>query len=183
MLKDKAHTARVDETRARVMLAEGRADEAEKVVRGAVLSLEDGGHQSLLAVMLITHGRALARLGHRNPARSVFWRAIEVAREAGATNRAGEAVLAMLDELGEHPTADSVGRQAERSLDEELKRYEAELIRGALRRAHGSVTRAARLLGIPYQRLCGILKNRHKDLETERTPAVQRKRSIINQPE
>lgn len=181
LLKDKAHTARVDETRARVLLAERRADEAERVVRAAVLSLENGGQLSLLAVMLTTHGRALSRLGFRQQARAAFWRAVEVAREAGATNRAGEAVLAMLDELGEHLTADSLGKEAERGLDEELRRYEAELIRGALRRSQGSVTRAAHLLGISHQRLCGILKKRHKDLETERTPAIERRRGIIRE--
>jgi tetratricopeptide (TPR) repeat protein len=63
-LKDNARLAGVDETRARVLLAEGRLPEAEKLVRSAVQSLEKGGEQSLLAEALTTHGliRPLAKV-------------------------------------------------------------------------------------------------------------------------
>ncbi|MFL6282301.1 MAG: hypothetical protein ACJ74Q_03950, partial [Pyrinomonadaceae bacterium] len=48
-LKDSVHLAQVDETRARVFLAEGRAGDAERLARAAALVLERGGEQSLLA--------------------------------------------------------------------------------------------------------------------------------------
>jgi CheY-like chemotaxis protein len=48
-MKDVAHIAQVDDTRARVLLAEGRVAAAEKLVRSAVKALEKGGQQSLLA--------------------------------------------------------------------------------------------------------------------------------------
>lgn len=179
ILKDKAHTARVDETRARVMLAEGRAADAERIVRAGVCSLENGGQQWLLAESLITHGRALARLGRQSQARAVFVRAIEVSRESGARSRAGEAALAMLEELGEWSF--QKGKEAAGTLDAELRQYEAELIRDALRRAQGSVTRAAHLLGISHQRLSQMLDGRHKELQTERTPVVRRRRGIIKE--
>ena len=177
LLKDKAHAARVDETRARVMLAERRAAEAERVVRACVRSLEDGGQQWLLAESLITHGRALARVGRMREARAAFVRAVEAARASGAASRAGEAALAMLEELGTQLTAGGASRcrEASGTFDEEVRRYEAELIRDTLRRAHGSVSRAAHLLGVSHQRLCGILKTRHRELEAERTPPLSRR--------
>ncbi len=178
-LKDKVHTARVDETRACVFLAQRQHVEAEKVARSAVLTLEDGGQQGLLAEALITHGRALARLKHYDQSRFTFQRAIEAARESGASNRAGEAALAMVEELGVHLVPGKASKAADCVLDEELMHYEAELIRDALRRARGSVTRAAHLLGITHQRLSHILLHRHQELMTERTPIVRRKRGIM----
>ncbi|HEV3469744.1 MAG TPA: tetratricopeptide repeat protein [Pyrinomonadaceae bacterium] len=53
-MKDSVHTAQVDDTRARVLLAEGRIAEAERLVRSAVQILERGGEQSLLAEALTT---------------------------------------------------------------------------------------------------------------------------------
>ena len=61
-LNDIVHTAQVDETRAKALLTEGRPAEAEKVLRSAVRTLEQGGEQSLLTEALTTYGTALARL-------------------------------------------------------------------------------------------------------------------------
>ena len=133
-LKDKVHTARVDETRARVFLAQGEHVEAERAARSAVSTLEEGGQQGLLSEALITYARSLARLKHYDQSRFIFQRAIEVARELGASNRAGEAALAMVEELGEQLTSDKVSKSADCLLDEEINHYEAELIRDALRR-------------------------------------------------
>lgn len=100
-LKDSVHTAQVDDTRARVMLAEGRNPEAERLVRSAVQTLEKGGEQALLAEALTTHGVALARLGRHQPARLTLRRAIEVARQAGDMESAGRAALTLIEELGD----------------------------------------------------------------------------------
>lgn len=101
-LKDKVHTAQVDETRARVLLAEGRNAEAERVVAAAVQALDQGGEQSILAEALTTHGAALARLGRHARARLVLQRAIEVAERVGDGEGAGRAALAVIEELGGH---------------------------------------------------------------------------------
>ena len=77
-LKDRGSVAQVDDTRARVLLAQGRNEEAEKVARAAVRALEQGGRQSLLAEALTTHGIALARLALHDYARQAFFRAMEV---------------------------------------------------------------------------------------------------------
>jgi len=65
------------------------------------------------------------------------------------------------------------------SLDSEVLRYEASLIRRALEESGGSVTRAARLLGVTHQGLAFILNGRHSDLLSIRTPVKRRRRSII----
>ena len=65
-------------------------------------------------------------------------------------------------------------------LDEEVLRYESNLINLAFEAAQGSVTRAASLLGIPHQRLSAMLQNRHKNLRLANKVAKPRKRSIIN---
>jgi len=65
------------------------------------------------------------------------------------------------------------------SLDAEVLRYEGSLIRKALEDSGGSVTRAARLLGVTHQGLAFILNGRHSDLLSIRTPVKKRKRSII----
>jgi len=65
------------------------------------------------------------------------------------------------------------------SLDSEVLRYEGNLIRRALEDSGGSVTRAARLLGVTHQGLAFILNGRHSDLLSIRTPVKRRRRSII----
>lgn len=57
--------------------------------------------------------------------------------------------------------------------------FEARLIEQALEEAHGSVTKAARLLGLTHQTLGTILNTRHKSLADKRTPVRRRLRSII----
>jgi len=65
------------------------------------------------------------------------------------------------------------------SLDAEVLRYEGNLIRRALEESGGSITRAARLLGVTHQGLAFILNGRHSDLQAIRTPVKRRRRSII----
>ena len=65
------------------------------------------------------------------------------------------------------------------SLEEQVLRYEGELIKRALEISDGSVTRAARLLGVTHQGLAFILNGRQKNLLPSRRPAKPRRRSII----
>ncbi len=62
-MKDQGSVAQVDESRARVMLAEGRTREAERVLRDAVRALEKGDEKGLLAEALNTQGRVQSKLG------------------------------------------------------------------------------------------------------------------------
>lgn len=56
------------------------------------------------------------------------------------------------------------------------------MIGQALEETGGSVTRAARLLGLSHQTLIAILGTRHKTLAAKRTPARKRLKSIIKKP-
>jgi tetratricopeptide (TPR) repeat protein len=107
-MKDQAHIAQVDDTRALVLLEEGRVTEAERLARAAVQSLEDGDQQFLFAEALITHGIALARLGRYQHARLTLQSAVEVAQNVGDPETAGRAALTMIEELGEHLTNDDL---------------------------------------------------------------------------
>jgi tetratricopeptide (TPR) repeat protein len=73
----------------------------------------------------------------------------------------------------------SVAAAPNLTLEEQVLRYEGELIKRALDTSDGSVTRAARLLGVTHQGLAFILNGRQKNLLSSRKPAKPRRRSII----
>ncbi len=179
-LKDSSGVAQVNETRARVLLAEGRNGEAERVARAAVRTLENSGQQALLAEALISHATALARLGYYSQSRSTFQRAVGVAQIAGALNRAQKASLTMVKELSEHLATDEIRALDSGSLlGEEMRRHERDLIEQALSVSQGSITQAARLLGVSHQRLIYLIEKKHKDLLAIRTPAKRRPKPKI----
>jgi CheY-like chemotaxis protein len=221
-LKDNVHLAQVDETRARVMLKEGRLVEAEKTVRAVVRTLAKGDEVSLLAEALTTHGIVLARLSHSEQARQTLERAINLAQQAGDPQSAGLAALAVIEHLGEHLSNDELCATVSRaemflegasdmptlkrlstvacgavsrlhmfptrpdwsrfSLKDAMHRYEAHFIHLALKETGGKVTPAAQLLGLPgHQTLQFILNGRHKDLLSDRTPILPRRRSFIGE--
>lgn len=165
-----------------MFLKERRNVEAEKVARLSVRTLEKSDRQSLLAEALITHGRALARLGSYSPALSTFRRAIDISQCIGCLNRAAEAALTAFQEIGQHLASDDArSLPAGRAFADEIKRFEHDLIKHALDDSQGSVTRAAQSLGISYQSLIYMVETRHKDLLTARTPAIRRRKSRSNQ--
>ena len=247
--RDKGSIAQVDETRARVFLAEKHYSQAEIAARGSVRTFEEGDEKSLFAEALTTHGIALARLGRYERAAGQFQRAIEAAQQTGALEMGGMAALTMLEELAvflppsmmreSYESAESLlahtkdaevdrrlaqcartilksdrergalvkhsifapeaasqhngnARQIESlvnpaqpftgcTLETEVLNYEGQLIKRALEAANGSVTRAARLLGITHQGLAFILNGRHKTLLNVRTPVKHRRRSILRE--
>ena len=223
-LKDNVHLGQVDETRARVLLAEGRTVEAEKTARAAVRRLEKGDELSLLAEALTTHGIALVRLDHSHQARASLERAIAVAEQVGDFESAGLSALTIIELLGASlsneevwATIDHVGVLIEKtqetatlrrlvtafrslflthavpappewdgfSLKDAVRRYEAHLIRLALKETGGMVTRSARLLGFKHhQSLITLIASRHKELiETgARTPVRSRRRHLLAHP-
>ena len=64
-----------------------------------------------------------------------------------------------------------------------VREYEAKFIERALKDAGGSVTHAARRLGMSYQTLAYLLQTRHKELLPAKTPVKRRRRSIIKKSE
>lgn len=243
-LKDKGMVAQVDDSRARVFIAQGQFTKAESLARSSVRALQDGDELSLLAEALTTHGTAIARLGNFSKARATLEKAIRTAHNAGDPESGGVAALAMVEELTEklpfsellayyraaeselensqHPGIQSrlgrcarlllatqslgpddsgigsfqskangsnqqvgpallgsTGCSTDTSLEEQVLHFEGDLIKQALASSDGSVTRAARILGITHQGLAFILNGRQKDLLTARRPVKRRRRSIM----
>jgi CheY-like chemotaxis protein/Tfp pilus assembly protein PilF len=225
-LKDSATAAQVDDTRARTLLAQGHAIEAERIARHAVRVLERGGQQALLAEGLTTQGVALARLGNHFRARALLERAIEVAETVGDLEGAGRAKLSIIEEFGDklpakelitiyrsaidllkssqHPetgqrlincadalleTLGQLELQDEKpeeetwqgfSFKQHVRNGERVLIERALKDAGGSVTKAARLLGMRYQSLIYLINARHKDLLKKRSVVLKRRRRLVS---
>jgi len=232
-LQDHGAVAYADDSRAQAFLLEGKPEEAERIARGAVKTLRDGGEQMMLVEALTTHATALARLKRFQVAKSTLDQAVEIAQNAGNPDHGGIAAVTAIEELSSglslsalqryYSTAEALlsnsqnrsikarlGECARRvlaaefasvkagasfgaevfgnvptslpqgfSLDTEVLRYEGSLIRKALEESGGSVTRAARLLGVTHQGLAFILNGRHSDLLSIRTPVKKRRRSII----
>ncbi|PYS94369.1 MAG: hypothetical protein DMF64_01005, partial [Acidobacteria bacterium] len=226
-LRDQGGVAQVDETRARVLLAQGMIRKAERTIREAVRTLEKGDEQAILAGALTTQGLILAKLGQFHESRNALKRAANLAEIAGTVEDAGLALLTLLEEHGDRITeyelletyqrADSLLREtqdaetiarlracanrimsarlatvqprrtrslvdfwANFNLLERARAYEARYIKRALIEAEGSVTRAARLLGLAHHAtLTSMLARRHRDLAHLRTPPEKRHRSIL----
>src|SRR2546423_7826760 len=218
-LKDTGILAQVDETRARVFLAEKKCREANRVLAGVIQTLEKGGESALLADALTVQGVVRARLGGVESSINILNHAMRMAQDSGALTQTGLAALTLLEEHGAAerlPESElvKVYRRADELLNgtqdaEDIARlracarivieklsgvklsdrnfylpdvvlaYEAKFIREALEAEQGSITRAAKRLGVPHQSLINILKTRHKDLLGLRTPAKTRRRSVF----
>ncbi|HEX8290792.1 MAG TPA: helix-turn-helix domain-containing protein, partial [Pyrinomonadaceae bacterium] len=100
-LKDPGTLAQVDETRARVLSAEGNYREAARVLAGAIQTFERGGESALLADALALQGVVWARRGAFDESAAALRRAAEMAEGLGARSTAGRALLTFLEEHGE----------------------------------------------------------------------------------
>jgi len=107
-LNDSFHLAEVEDSRARVLLAEGAFLKAEKVIDDAIRTLERGDHKFFFAEALTTRGVVLARLKRTEEARTAFARAMDIAEQTGDLEKAGLAALALIEELPEHLTEDEL---------------------------------------------------------------------------
>ncbi len=99
-VKDSGSVAQVNETRARVFLAEKRFADAESAIFAAIATFEKGDDSSLLAEALTTEGSIFAGSGKYDRAREAFNRASEVAAGAGDSHLAAVAQLRMIEDLG-----------------------------------------------------------------------------------
>lgn len=120
-LNDPGNLAQVDETRARVLVAEQRYAEAEKIVEPAIKVFERGGEQSCLADALSIHAVVLARTGQHDRSLALFRRAITVATEGGCPAKAGQASLSMIEEHGDARLSDVEVFETYRRADSFLK--------------------------------------------------------------
>lgn len=145
-LNDPGNLAQVDETRARVLLAEGRHAEAEKIIGSAIQVFERGGEQSCLADALAIRATVLARLGRHDRSLALFRRAISTAAEGGSPEKAGRASLALIEEHGSTRLTELEIYEAYYRADEFLKATQDFEDIGRLRACARIVAR--RLLGV-----------------------------------
>jgi tetratricopeptide (TPR) repeat protein len=110
-MKDMLMVSSVDETRARVLLAENRPADAERLIRQAIRALERGGEQSLFAEALTTYGVVLARLGRHARSRELLERAMEVAEVAGDREGAARAKISVIEELTSQTSAEELAAE------------------------------------------------------------------------
>jgi CheY-like chemotaxis protein len=120
-LNDPGNLAQVDETRARVLLAEGQYSEAERIIADVIRVFERGGEQSCLADALTIRAIVMARLGRHDRSLAMFRRAIATATEGGCLEKAGHASLALIEEHGAERLSDVELYVAYRRTDEFLK--------------------------------------------------------------
>jgi tetratricopeptide (TPR) repeat protein len=99
-LKDPGNLAQVDETRARVLVAEKKHRDAERVIAGVIKTFGQGGQPALLADALCIQGVVWARLGGHEASLNILREAIKVAQESGALTQAGHAALTLMEEHG-----------------------------------------------------------------------------------
>ena len=97
--KNRTLTAQFDGTRAEILIAEGKLKAAETVAHRAASALARVGHRCWLADALILQAIAQARLGNQARTQIILQRAIKVAHEADALNKAGLAALTMIEEV------------------------------------------------------------------------------------
>jgi tetratricopeptide (TPR) repeat protein len=221
-LKDTGNLAQVDETRARVLVAEKKYRDADRILVGVIKTFEVGGESGLLVKALTLQGVVWARLGGFDSSINILRQAMKVAQDSGAFIQAGLAALTLIEEHGAtwrlaeaelvnvYNRADELLKGTQDAEDiarlracarmvvkrlsglelrdknfsfySAVREYEARLIEQALTEAEGSVTRAAKILGLTHQNLGYMLKNRHKKLAEKRTPPEKRLRSIIKGP-
>jgi len=99
-LKDAGSLAQVDETRARVLVAQKRYRHAERILAGAIKVFDRGGQSALLADALSLQGVVWARLRAHEGSIKILREAIKVAEESGALTQAGHAALTLMEEHG-----------------------------------------------------------------------------------
>ncbi|HEY6802798.1 MAG TPA: tetratricopeptide repeat protein [Pyrinomonadaceae bacterium] len=97
-LENAVYAAIVDETRARVFIAQKLFDQAETTARSACEVFEKAGEQAQLSEAMTTQAIALARLKRFTAAREVFDRAAMIAQQAGSIENAGLALITLMEE-------------------------------------------------------------------------------------
>lgn len=217
-LGDEGLMAQMKETRARVLIAETKYQEASSVIAEVVQTFEKGGESALLADALTVQGVVRARLRAFDSSIYALHRALNIAQDSGASSNAALAALTLIEEHGATRLSEielyGLYRRADKLLKETqdaevlarlracahvvierlsgsklsdkdfylpdvVRAYEAKFIEQALELERGSVSRAAKRLGIKHQSLSHIISNRHKPLLKKRTPLIPRRRGII----
>src|SRR4028119_1730687 len=99
-LKDPGNLAQVDETRARVLVAERKYREANRIIGSVIKTFEAGDEAALLADALTLQGIMWARLSGLDSSADIVRRAMKIAQQSGAHTQAGQAAMTLIEEHG-----------------------------------------------------------------------------------
>jgi tetratricopeptide (TPR) repeat protein len=164
-LKDSGSVAQVNETRARVFLAEKRFAEAERAILNTITVLEQGDDAPLLAQALTTQGSIFAGSGKYDSAGKSFQRASDVSVAAGESHLAAEAQLRMLEELGDMLSREKL-LAAYRSADEYVGDRASQIDQERLRLCGRMViAKIADFYGVEDEQIGGTLEQEVKHFE------------------
>lgn len=129
-LRDQGNIAQVAETRTRTLIAEGRYQDAWRVIIGVIDILELSGERALLVDALTNKAIVQARLGDRVRSSQTFSYATQIGEESGALFNAGLAALSMMEELS---LSSKELREVYRAADRYLSRTQDEEVMARLR--------------------------------------------------
>jgi len=105
---DGANLGAIEESRARVLIAERKFSKAEKTALRAIELLEESDEHTRLAEAYTSQGLALSHMDRLDEAYAALGRAIKVATEAGDFEKAGLAALSMIEHLTERLSEDEL---------------------------------------------------------------------------
>lgn len=165
-----------------VMARQGRQADALTLLTEAVTIAAQGGDNESAGLASLTIIEELSSFLPQPELHKSYLKAesaLSHSQQAAIQFRLGESARRLLAANVSVPAMPADGAATNTTLEEQVLRYEGELIRKALEASDGSVTRAARLLGVTHQGLAFILNGRQKSLLTARKPAKKRRRSII----
>lgn len=113
------------------------------------------------------------RVAHK---RAIEW--LADSQSPDLLRRINTAANRLFSHVESEPITEDADVLLNKPLDFEQEKLKAEkaMIKRALAQTNGSLTRAASLLSMTYQKLAYIMETRHKDLLTERTPIRRRGR-------
>jgi tetratricopeptide (TPR) repeat protein len=121
---DSGNLACVNETRARVFIAEHHYKEANHLIAGVIQTFEKGSEYAMLADAMILQGVIWSRLGQHDNSIHILRRAMTIAQESGAYSNAGLAALTLIEEHGKERLSDNELYNVYRRADELLNKTE-----------------------------------------------------------
>ncbi|HEY0079421.1 MAG TPA: tetratricopeptide repeat protein [Pyrinomonadaceae bacterium] len=132
-LNDDGLLAEVNETRARVYLAEQKYREANRAIARAIQTFEKGSEPTVLTDAFVAQGIAWARLGVFDSSIGILRRAVSIAEEAGAHTNAALAALTLIEEHGAKRLAETEAYNLYLNADSLLKETQNAEIMARLR--------------------------------------------------
>jgi tetratricopeptide (TPR) repeat protein len=121
---DSGNLACVNETRARVFVAERHYKEANRIIAGVIQTFKKGSEYAMLADAMILQGVIWSRLGLHDNSIYILRRAMTIAQESGAYSNAGLAALTLIEEHGKERLSGNELYNVYRRADELLNKTE-----------------------------------------------------------